>query len=71
MKPNQKQLKRDYQQTARPMGIYLIRNNLSDKVFLGASLDLPGIINRNKFQLGLGQHPSKTLQADLGRAGRP
>ena len=51
------------------MGVFLIRNNRNDKVFLGGSLDLPGIINRHKFQLDAGVHPNKTLQADWNELG--
>lgn len=46
------------------MGIFLIRNNVNDRIFLGASLNLPGIINRHKFQLQNGVHAIKSLQAD-------
>ncbi|HEV7475016.1 MAG TPA: GIY-YIG nuclease family protein [Pyrinomonadaceae bacterium] len=69
MKETNKQLKKDYQQTPRPMGILLIRNNRADKVFLVASVDLPGAINRHKFQLNAGGHPNKTLQADWNQLG--
>lgn len=66
---DKKQLKRDYQQTPRPMGVFLIRNNLNDKVFLGSSLNLPGIINRHKFALERGLHANKALQADWNELG--
>jgi hypothetical protein len=69
MKESKKQLKKDYQQTPRPMGILLIRNNQSDKVFLIASVNLPGAINRHKFQLEHGGHPNKELQADWNQLG--
>ena len=46
------------------MGVFLIRNNLSDKVFLDSGLNLQGTINRHKFQLKNGTHPNKSLQAD-------
>ncbi|HEY8188753.1 MAG TPA: GIY-YIG nuclease family protein [Pyrinomonadaceae bacterium] len=62
MKQNKKQLKQNYQQSPRAMGVFLIRNNLSDKVFLDSGLDLHGIINRHKFQLNNGIHPNKSLQ---------
>ena len=66
---DKKQLKRDYQQTPRPMGVFLIRNNLNDKVFLGSSLNLPGIINRHRSTLALGAHANKALQADWNELG--
>jgi hypothetical protein len=64
-----KQLKKNYQGSTRPMGVFLIRNNLNDKLFLGAGLDLHGIINRHKFQLKNGTHPNKQLQTDWNQLG--
>jgi hypothetical protein len=69
MKQNKKQLKQSYQQSPRPMGVFLIRNNLNDKVFLDSGLDLHGTINRHKFQLNNGIHPNKPLQADWTQLG--
>jgi hypothetical protein len=69
LKTDKKQLKRDYQQTPRPIGVFLIRNNLTDKVFLAAGMDLHGLINRHKFQLTQGAHPNKHLQADWNEFG--
>ena len=67
--PAKRLLKQQYQQSHRPMGIFLIRNNVNDRIFLGSSLNLPGIINRHKFQLQLGGHPIKSLQADWNALG--
>ncbi len=64
-----KGLKREYQQTHRPMGVYQIRNIVNDKVFVGASLDLPGIFNRHKFQFKMGNHPNRALQAEWSEFG--
>jgi hypothetical protein len=69
VKDEKKHLKKNYRQRARPMGVFLIRDNLSDKVFLGSGLDLRGIINRHKFQLSRGIHPNKSLQADWHKFG--
>jgi hypothetical protein len=69
MNEDNKRLKKDYQQTPRPLGVFLIRNNLSDKVFLGAGVNLHGLINRYKSQLKLGGHPNKSLQADWNEFG--
>ena len=51
------------------MGIFLIRNNLTDKVFVGSGLDLHGIINRHKFDLTKGSHRNKQLQLDWNELG--
>jgi hypothetical protein len=64
-----KKLKQDYQQTPRAIGVFLIRNNLNDKVFLAAGVDLRGLMNRHKFQLNNGNHANKQLQADWNKFG--
>jgi hypothetical protein len=69
MRADNKQLKKRYQQTPRAMGVFLIRNNLNDKVLLGVGVDLQGVINRNKFQLSAGIHPNKLLQTDWNQQG--
>src|SRR5262249_35613817 len=56
--------KREYKQNHRPMGVYQIRNLINDKVLVGASLNLPGIFNRQKSQLKAGSHQNQTLQAE-------
>ncbi len=61
---DKKELKREYRENPPPMGIYQIRNSVNDKVFVGSTLNLPGIFNRHKFQLNVGGHPNKSLQAD-------
>lgn len=69
MKQNNKQLKKDYQRRPLAMGIFLIRNNLNDRVFVGSGLNLNGIINRHKFELTNGNHPNKELQSDWNELG--
>ena len=69
MNADQKALKKEYQQSHRPMGIWLIRNLVNDKVLIGAALNLPGILNRHQFELQLGNHKCKALQADWNQLG--
>ncbi|MGH9929582.1 MAG: GIY-YIG nuclease family protein [Pyrinomonadaceae bacterium] len=69
MNIDKKRLKKDYQQTPRAIGVFLIRNNLNDKLFLAAGIDLHGLINRHKFQLTNGIHANKQLQADWNEFG--
>lgn len=59
-----KELKLMYKETPRPTGVYQIKNNANGKTFIGVSRDLPGIFNRNRFQLSIKAHPIKTLQKD-------
>ncbi|MEP7339064.1 MAG: GIY-YIG nuclease family protein [Acidobacteriota bacterium] len=69
MSNKQKELKREYKQNNPPMGVYQIRNLVNEKVFVGNSLNLPGIFNRSKLQLDVGSHPNKALQAEWKQYG--
>lgn len=64
-----KRLKQAYKTTKKPMGVFLIRNTVSDKIFLASGLDLRGIINRHKFQLSVGSHQNRSLQQDWNELG--
>src|SRR6267142_1998206 len=64
MNQDSKRLKQAYKTSKKPMGVFLIRNTVSDKIFLASGLDLRGIINRHKFQLSIGSHQNKALQHD-------
>jgi hypothetical protein len=68
-KEDRNKLKKQYQQSTVPMGVFLIRNIVNDKVFVAAGRDLHGIINRHKFQLTTGSHPNKSLQSDWSQLG--
>ena len=63
-KDRRKQLKQEYKQTPRAMGIYQIRNIVNGKVFVGSSKNLDGIFNRHRFGLNNGSHINKDLQKD-------
>ena len=66
---DKKRLKQEYQQTPRAIGVFLIRNNVTDKVFLAAGVDIHGLINRHKFQLTNGSHANQQLQVDWNELG--
>jgi hypothetical protein len=66
---DKKALKREYKETARPMGVFQIRNTVNGKVWLGTSVDLPSILNRHRAQLGAGSHRNKALQQDWNSLG--
>jgi group I intron endonuclease len=66
---NKKELKREYKEALRPMGVFQIRNSVNEKVFVGSSLNLDGIFNRHEFQLKMNGHPNKSLQADWNEFG--
>src|SRR5262249_19574720 len=69
MSDKKRELKREYKLNHSPMGVYQIRNLVNDKVLIGAALNLPGIFNRHKFQLKVGNHPNAALQAEWNEFG--
>ena len=66
---DRKELTRQYKQTARPAGVYRVRNTERGISLVGASRDLPGALNRQRFQLEMGSHPDKELQSDWNELG--
>lgn len=66
---DKKALKREYKETARPMGVYQIRNTTNGKVLIGTSVDLPSILNRRRGELRAGRHQNSALQKDLRELG--
>ncbi|HKP69202.1 MAG TPA: GIY-YIG nuclease family protein [Pyrinomonadaceae bacterium] len=61
--------KRDYKLSHRPMGVFQIRNVTNERVFVASSMNLPGAFNSNRFQLEMGNHRNKMLQADWNELG--
>lgn len=59
---NRKEIIKKYKMTHTPMGVYKISAANSSKFYVGSSLNLPGIYNRHKFELGTGIHSIKELQ---------
>lgn len=60
---------RAYKQTPRPVGIFCVRNTAADRLLIGASKDLPGMLNRQRFQLEMNSHSNKSLQSDWNEIG--
>jgi len=69
MSDKKKERIREYKLNHPPMGVYQIRNIVNGKVLVGASLNLPGIFNRHKFALKMGNHSSVALQAEWNEFG--
>lgn len=63
------ELRKKYKQTLTPMGVYIIKNLVNDKIFVGKSKNLQGRINRHKFELGHGFESIKDLQEDYKQFG--
>ena len=63
------ELVRKVMETPRPAGLYAVRNVRTDKLLFGSTADLDGMLNRQRFQLDMGSHPDKELQADWNELG--
>ncbi|WP_257461404.1 GIY-YIG nuclease family protein [Archangium lipolyticum] len=63
------EMKRAYKEKPPPMGVYIIRNRTNGKVLVGSGLNLPGMLNRVRFELELGSCPNRELQEDWRRHG--
>lgn len=64
-----KELKNEFKDKKPTMGIFQIRNTVSQKVLVEASTDLSAIWNRQQFQLKNGLHPNVALQTDWSELG--
>ena len=51
------------------MGIYAIRDRASGHLLLGASRNVQAALNRARFELGMGKHADRVLQAEWHRSG--
>ncbi len=60
---------RNYKNTAIPAGVYRVRNTALGKSLVGASVNLPGMLNRQRFQLQGNSHPDGELQRDWNEFG--
>ena len=66
---DRKALIREYKDTPRPMGIFRVHNKVDDRSLVGASKDLPAMLNRQRAQLKFGAHKNRALQSDWNRLG--
>lgn len=66
---DRKEQLRHYKETPRLMGVYLVRNTASGAGFIGSSVNIPGMLNRHRFQLEMGGHPNRVLQAQWDEVG--
>jgi hypothetical protein len=55
---------RAYKESPRAMGVFRVHNTANGKSLVGASVDVPAMLNRQRFQLESGFHPDRTLLAE-------
>jgi hypothetical protein len=60
---------REYKETPPPAGVYRIQNTRTGKSLVGSTANLPGMLNRQRFQLENGLHPDRELQRDWNELG--
>jgi len=63
-KETRKQLVQQYQDKKREMGVYRIVHRATGKTWVGTSMNLDKVLNRDTFMLDLGSHANRALQAD-------
>lgn len=66
---DRKELQRQFMETPKHAGIYLITNTVSGKVLLGSSTNLHGPLNRHRFMLSINGHRNGALQSDWNQLG--
>ncbi len=62
-------IKREYKERQKPVGVFQIKNIANSKVLLGSSLNLEGPLNSHKFMLTIGKHRNEALQKDWNTFG--
>lgn len=60
---------RQYKEHPPPAGVFRIRNTVHGRSAVGAGANLPGMLNRQCFQLMHGTHPDRELQSDWDTLG--
>lgn len=58
----QRELKEEYKQKKFKIGVFQIRNAVNGKIYVGSSLNLDAIWNRNRMELNFDGHRNKALQ---------
>ena len=66
---DRKALVAEYKRTPRRAGLFVVRNVPDGRWLVGTSPDLPGMLNRQRFQLEMRSHPDKELQRDWNELG--
>jgi hypothetical protein len=68
-KAARKALTAEYQERAREMGVYQIQNETNRRIFIGSTMNLHGLWDKEKFVLNLGSHMNKELQKEWKQFG--
>jgi hypothetical protein len=61
---SKKEIKNSYKETGTPMGVFVVKNQINNRVLLGASMNVLGALNRCRFELKVKSHRNKELMID-------
>jgi hypothetical protein len=61
---SKKELKEQYKQLQPVMGVFLVKNKVTDKVFIEGSTNIKAKWNRHQTELRFNSHRNKALQND-------
>lgn len=67
---DKKKLKEQYKNMIPPKGVFIIKNNKNNKIFMGSSLNLKSIDFKNFMMLDSGLHFNSELQKDWNIFGK-
>ena len=66
---SKKKLKEEYKNKKNRMGVFQIRNTVNGNIYVGSSLNLDAIWNRNRMELNFGNHRNSVLQREWKQFG--
>lgn len=61
---DKKKVKQEYKNIIPEKGVFAVKNTKNGKVFLGGSMNLYNVLERNKMRLNFGNHFNEQLQKD-------
>ncbi len=61
---DRREMVRQYKETPRPAGVFIVRHAPTGRALLGTSPDAPAMLNRVRAQLRMKGHPNRELQHD-------
>ncbi len=67
--PMRRERIREYKDAFPPMGTYAVRNTATGRVWVGASRNVDGLLNRIRFELKQGSHRNASLAGEWARDG--
>lgn len=67
---NKKELIKEYKNKKHPAGLFAVKNNPDNKMFIGISLNLPAKLRGITFELEMGNHAFSNLAKDYKRLGK-